>query len=244
MKQLLSLILFSLFIVSCSKQPDAEKIVQHSIKVHGGELIDRSIISFDFRGVNYMVHRDRGMFTYERVINDSTGRIHDFLNNDFFVRELDGQHYRLSSADSIKYSNSINSVVYFALLPYFLKDPAVLKKYMGTDEIDGKTYHKIRIGFNADGGGKDFEDEYVYWIDTETGHMDFLAYKFYTDNGGTRFRQAINRREINGITFQDYINFAHPDKEIDISEYPLLWKRGEAEEISRVILNDVRVRFP
>ena len=61
------------------------------------------------------------------------------------------------------------------------------------------------------GGGEDFQDEYRYWIDPESGHIDYLAYNYHTDGGGTRFRKAKNRRKKEGFVFQDYINFK-PEK--------------------------------
>ena len=53
-------------------------------------------------------------------------KINDILNNSGFKRLIDGDEVELSAKDSAAYANSVNSVHYFALLPYNLKDDAVL----------------------------------------------------------------------------------------------------------------------
>lgn len=37
--------------------------------------------------------------------------------------------------------------------------------------------------------------------------MDFLAYEYNVNGGGVLFREAFNSRMIEGMRFQDYINY-------------------------------------
>ncbi len=87
------------------------------------------------------------------------------------------------------YSNSVNSVAYFALLPFRLNDAAVNKRYIGTSEIKGEPYFEIEVTFQQKGGGKDHDDVFIYWIHQQHFTMDYLAYSFIVDGGGTRFRK-------------------------------------------------------
>ena len=62
---------------------------------------------------------------------------------------------------SDSYSASVNSVHYFAVLPYGLDGKAVNKTYVNKVDIKGKSYHKIKVTFNEEGGGEDFEDVFM-----------------------------------------------------------------------------------
>jgi hypothetical protein len=227
---------------ACQEKLDAQAIVSRSIEAHGGKHYENSAIEFSFRDREYRVHRDGGVFNYERIFTDSLGRFHDFLNNDFFVREMDGQHFRLSEKDSLAHSNSLNSVIYFALLPYFLNDPAVYKTMLDDVEIDGENYYKIKVSFSPEGGGVDFEDEYVYWFNKDGFTLDYLAYSFHVNGGGSRFRKAINRREVNGITFQDYINYTADTTLEDIAKFDELLMAKSLKEVSIIDIKNIVVR--
>jgi hypothetical protein len=48
--------------------------------------------------------------------------------------------------------------------------------------------------FGQDGGGKDFDDEFHYWINKQTHKIDYLAYNYQNDDGGVRFRICFNTR--------------------------------------------------
>ena len=65
--------------------------------------------------------------------------MYDVLTNDSFTRTADGQPIKLSEEDRQRYGNSLNSVVYFVLLPYPLNDPAVNKEYVGETTLAGET---------------------------------------------------------------------------------------------------------
>ena len=190
------------------EKDQAQMLIDQAIKVHGSELVAKSTIDFDFRGRHYRSIRDGGTFQYERIFQDTLGdQYRDVLTNEKLYREKNGQLVELTSKDSSAYANSVNSVLYFALLPYFLNDPAVRKAYEGENQVKGEPYHKIRITFGQEGGGKDFEDQFMYWIHQEKHTIDYLAYNYQTDGGGARFREAINVRNVGGIRFADYINY-------------------------------------
>ena len=162
----------------------AQMIVERAIAIHGGDIIKNSLIEFDFRQFHFKATRRGASFTYERIFQDSTGRhIRDILTNANFQREINGSAVPLSPKDSAAYSNSVNSVIYFALLPYFLNDRAVRKTYLGISTIKGQPYYKISVTFGSEGGGKDFQDEYAYWFHRDQGTMDYLAYNYQVDGG-------------------------------------------------------------
>lgn len=224
-----------------ARQDEAQGIIDQAIDVHGGDQLENTHISFDFRKRHFEVDIHQGEYQYESFFEDSLGSVHDVLNNQRFTREVNGEKIDLSAEDSIAYKNSLNSVVYFALLPYFLNDPAVNKKLLGETMIKGEPYDEIQVTFDQEGGGTDHEDVYIYWIHQEDKTMDYLAYSFHVNEGGTRFREAYNVRKIEGIRFADYINYESTVEAFALEDYETLFEEGKVEELSRIDLENVEV---
>jgi hypothetical protein len=234
------LLTFVLF--ACQSEPDAQQIIDRAIARHGGERLEQSSLSFDFRKKHYDVSMENGIFRYESLLQDDTiGTVHDVLTNEGFVRNINEQEISLSEEDNTRFMNSLNSVVYFALLPYFLNDPAANKRLLGTTTIKDQPYYEIKVTFDAQGGGTDYDDEFIYWIHQEDYTMDYLAYTFHVNGGGNRFREAYNVREMDGIRLADYINYKSTVEDFALEDYEQLFEEGKVEELSRIELENVEV---
>ncbi|MFA0964660.1 DUF6503 family protein [Roseivirga sp. BDSF3-8] len=219
----------------------ASEIVSRAIASHGGERYESSMISFTFRKRNYTARREGGIYTYTREFSDSTGNVLDKLDNQGFKRMVNGQEVSIGEEMADRYSQSVNSVWYFALLPYPLGDPAVNLAYKGKTKVEGKIYDRIQVSFDEQGGGEDYEDLFLYWFDSEDSSLDYMAYSYKTEGGGVRFRKAFNRRTIDGITFIDYHNFKPKKKSTPLIQLDSLYKAGELEKVSEIILEEVKV---
>lgn len=230
-----------LILGACSPGNDPDKIIDKVIENHGGDRYENFRASFDFRARHYVMEHRFGRFTYERHFSDSTGQVKDVLNNDGFKRFLNEKDITDTVKKAAAYARSVNSVAYFALLPYRLNDPAVRKTYIGKGEIKGEPYHKILVTFEKQGGGEDFTDEFVYWIHTRHYTMDYFAYVYFTDGGGKRFRVPLNVRTIGGIRFSDYENYREVDQEISIKDYDQQYQLGKLELLSKIILENLEV---
>ena len=193
-----------------SAQNKAADIIRQAVAAHGGEHADRVKIGFDFREYHYTIILNGGMFQYERERPDSVGYIRDVLNNDGFYREIDGARVDLPEETAADYSFSLNAVSYFMLLPFKLTDDAVQLQYLSEETVKGEPYHKIEVTFRQEGGGRDYQDRFVYWFHRDRHTMDYFAYDYETGDSGTRFREAYNARTVGGIRFQDYLNFTSP----------------------------------
>ena len=236
MKILLTLLFLGLFSALWSQEDNAQRIIDRAIESHGGSNYDEVNFSFQFRKYGYVHFRKYSTYRYER--HHADGLTKDILDNDGFSRQVNDKKVKLSAKDSNNFSNSVNSVIYFAFLPYFLNDAAVMKKTIGTEEIRGKQYFKIQVTFMQEGGGDDFDDIYVYWINQEDYKVDYLAYSFHVNGGGVRFREAYNRRIIDGITFQDYVNYKH-NKNTPVQELGKIFDNGGLTELSRIELKNI-----
>jgi hypothetical protein len=223
-------------------QPDPQNIIDNAIETAGGGKYLHSVIEFDFRDRHYVAKREEGKFSYERIFKDSINTTHDFVTNDGFKREINNTITEVAEEMKVRYTSSINSVIYFALLPYALNDAAVIKEFLGETTIDEKAYHKVKITFQQDGGGEDFEDVFIYWIDKKEFTIEYMAYSYEESDGvGLRFRKAYNPRKVNGILFQDYINYK-PKGEVPITELEELYLNGELEELSKIELTNIQVK--
>lgn len=236
-------IISATMLFSCSEKPDPQVIIDRAIIAHGGQLFETKNVEFDFRNKHYSVQRSNGSYTYTREYqDDSLGFIKDVLvNSSKFSRYINDTIINITHEWKKRYTGSVNSVLYFIQLPYGLNDDAVVKKYLGEKYFGEIAYDKIKITFKQAGGGEDFEDVFIYWINKSSNTVDYLAYSYKTDGGGTRFRQAINRRNINGIVFQDYINFKADSKDAPIESHDDYFIKGTLKELSRIESENVKV---
>ncbi|MBD1396934.1 hypothetical protein H9Q13_07140 [Pontibacter sp. JH31] len=242
---LLYLTIFLLLTTSCQqeKQPDAQKIVDEAIAAHGGERYEKSAVSFTLRDRQYRALRDGGVFVYSRTFTDSTGQeVRDEFRNSGFSRTVNGTEVELPEEKQKAYTASVNSVIYFALLPYALNDDAVRKEYLGETAIKGEPYHKVKVTFAQEGGGEGYQDVYIYWFHKQNHTMDYLAYSFQENDGGTRFREAINPRTVGGILFQDYVNYTLKEQDLPLEGYDRAFEAGKLEKVSDIKLESLEVR--
>ncbi|MEZ4700124.1 MAG: DUF6503 family protein [Rhodothermales bacterium] len=237
---LLALLLFA----ACTDPRDPQAIIDRAIATHGGPVIDHSVIDFDQRGRHYRATRDGGAFTYERIFTDSTGAVRDVLSNDGFYREIDGQRVDLPEERALAFESSVNSVLYFALLPYNLNDAAVQKRYLSEAVVEGEPYHKVEVTFHQEGGGKDYQDRFVYWVHRDRSTIDYIAYDFLTDGGGSRFRKAMNPRVVEGVRFADYLNYIADDLQqpgLLIESYDEKLEAGTLRLLSEINIENIQV---
>ncbi len=240
---LLSGVIFSASLFGCVS-PDPQAIIDEAIAVHGGDLYRTATVDFDFRDRHFRAERDRWRFTFTRTMTDSLGLVKDVLTHKELYRSREGKRVLITREKALGIETGINGPIYFALLPYGLNGPAVHKKYLGNVTFRGEPYHKIEVTFEQQGGGRDWEDRFIYWIHQDQHTMDYLAYRFHVNDGGTRFREAYNVRTINGIRFADYHNFTHPNPSIDIATFDQLFEAGTLEKISDIDLKNITVEFP
>jgi hypothetical protein len=240
---LTAIILLIILQISCETKSEAQKIVDQSIAAHGGQLFEKAKISFEFRNRSYQVFKSPNRFEYVREFTDSTGMVKDILNNEGFQRTINGERVQLNEERTGAFSRSVNSVAYFAFLPYGLNDPAVFKTYLGEDEIDGKTYHLVKVTFSEDGGGEDFDDIFLYWFDKETFLIEYLAYSYHTDGGGVRFRKAVRQHEVEGLILLDYENYMPEEKNTPVEEMGNLYKEGKLKLLSEILLENIKVEL-
>lgn len=238
------LIAFALMFFSCAKEtPTAQEIIDKTISAAGGEKYSNFELEFDFRDKHYKAIRDGGTFQYERHFKDSVNQIRDVLTNNGFQRFINNELANIPDSMAVKYTSSVNSVHYFALLPSQLNDAAVNKTYLGKVTIKDKVYHKVKVTFDQEGGGEDYEDVFVYWITADTFKADFIAYSYIESDGvGLRFREAYNERMVNGLRFVDYNNYKPEDSIQDVTALDKLFESNALKLLSKIETENITVK--
>lgn len=238
------LILLLPVIWSCAdkkSEMNAQQLVDKAIAVAGGELYDTSDISFTFRDKRYEVLHSSRKRNLKRISYTDTSEVVDIKVGNKFQRFInDTLIYDLPDSLATIYGNSINSVHYFAYLPYGLNDRAVNKDLLGETTLKGRDYYKLKVTFSEEGGGDDFDDIYIYWINKTTWKPDYLAYEFHVNGGGMRFREAFNERYVNGIRFVDYKNY-RPTHKTTVLKLDALYNANELELLSEIKLENIVV---
>lgn len=233
-----------LFLANSCATPTAEEVLQKAIEAHGGAKVYNSNVSFDFRDKHYEATYRGGNYSLSREFSDSLqNKVKDVVTNKGFERTINDSTVALTDEWKIKYSNSVNSVIYFFRLPFNLKDPAAKLSYLGKGQLEGNEYFKLKVAFAEEGGGEDFTDQFVYWFNTETYTLDYLAYEYATNGGGKRFRKAFNQQKVNGWLVSDYHNYKPNDLSVDIESYDTYFEKGGLEKLSEVVNRNVMVEY-
>ncbi len=252
MKYLIILFSSILLFLSCVENKDAKTkkqdlnaqlIVDKAIDISCQGNCDQATIKFTFRDRIYKSKRYNGDFLLERFKNDSLDVIHDVLSNSGLKRYKNDSLIVVPDSIAINIGDGVNSVHYFAQLPYGLNSSAVHKKLLGEDIIKEQTYYEIEVTFSEEGGGTDYDDRFVYWIHKENFSLDYLAYKYATNGGGIRFREAYNIRTVEGIRFVDYNNFKPLSLEIKLEDLDKLFEKGELNLLSKIETENVEVEI-
>ena len=217
----------------------ADKILASAFQAHGGEKYKTAHYAFVFRDKKYTFQNKNAKYTYTVSYEKDGKKNVNQLDNDGLIRTIDGEKVTgLSEKAYNGYVGAINSVIYFVTLPYKLYDPAVNKSYQGETTIKGKKYEILKITFNEEGGGPDHDDEYYYWINQKTNRIDYLAYNYLVNNGGVRFRSAYNPRVVDGILFQDYVNYK-AEVGTPLADLPALFEQKALKQLSLIETEEV-----
>lgn len=238
-KKHLLFITLSLLLSACSLSPNADKIIKKSIAFYGMNKLDGKTISFDFREKHFEVKLNDDDFFYESTYKDSLGIIKDQLSSHGFVRELNGLVTPLSKKDSLKYAESLNSVIYFALLPLKLQDDAAKAKFLRTVQVKGKEYNQIEVSFSKEEGGSHHNDVYYFWFDAKDHSMDYFAYSA----GGERFRALNGLINNSGVYLQNYYNLESKNNEKrHLKDYHILFEQDKLSLLSEITLKNLKVK--
>ena len=239
-------IFFLLIIISCKLKETpltAQQIINETITNSGADKVTNSQIEFKFRNKEYLALRKlNGTFKlFRKYKKEGIGTIEDIVSNNGHRRLVNAHEFKVEDSMSTKYANSVNSVHYFSVLPFGLNDKAVNKKLLPSVKIKDQEYYKIEITFNKEGGGEDFDDVFIYWIDKDSFLIDYLAYSFHVNGGGIRFRELKEQCVKEGIRFVDYNNYKALDDKIKLNDLDEAYENNQLKKVSEIVLENITV---
>ena len=242
MRYLAVLLLFCLIACKPTEQKlTAQEIIDKTIVFSGADKVANSEIIFKFRENSYSALRKNGDFQLSRSYRKDTLLIEDVVKNNGYERLMNSLLVKVADSMVSRYSNSINSVHYFSVLPFGLNDAAVHKKLLKSAILKGKEYYKIKITFSEEGGGDDFDDVFIYWIGKKDFLVDYLAYSYHTNGGGKRFRVLKEQCIKNGIRFVDYHNYKPLNNVISLIDIDREFESNNLIKVSEIVLKDIEV---
>lgn len=230
-------------------EADAVRLVRAAQAAHGTDRLDGRTVHFTFRGTPFTVRRDGGQFRYTRTVTDDAGReVVQTVSNDGVTQTVGGVATPFASdTEQRAAETAVNSVVYFALLPASLTDPAVRVRTLGRDTLGGQPLDAVEVTFAPDGGGRDWDDRYVYWLHPTRRTVDALAYTYAETSGDTaraatghRLRIVTGVQTVGGVRFQDYVNLS-ADSLASLEDYPDALAAGRTFVVSEVKTEAVRL---
>lgn len=232
-------------------EPSAELEVEHlpivdkAIEFHGGETFRSSETELDMCSKSGCFHirarRDGGKFELE--VAGRAGQSHRRVkwSNDELEVWQDHQSIDIELSKRQSYVDWVSARTYFPFLPFGLNDPGVYKSDLGLERWAGQDLHKLKITFEP-GSSTDASDEYMYWLDPQTGRVEQFAYSFEGNPGGLRFRRAENHRRVGGLLFFDQENLGAAGNELRVDQITPEFVEKRMRPISKVELENIEVR--
>lgn len=215
-------------------------IVDRAIEFHGGDVFTASTTDLDMCSRSGCFHvtaaMNGGLFDFT-VTEEAKGR-RVRLTNDSLERWQDGEPVAVAPEEEARWRSFVFQRVYFAFLPFRLNDPGVLKEDLGVVDWNGRPLHRVEITFAA-GSSAGADSHYMYWLDPETGRLEYFAYD-YAD--GLRFQKATNYRRVGGLLFFDRENAGLNAEGLSVGAIDPTYVSDELRQISTIELRNISVR--
>ena len=241
-----------LWMTSGASSASAEKverleIVDRAIAHHGGRVFTDSEMRFELcskSGCSAIRTRvEGGLFDHEVSGSVSAGERWVRITNDTVEWRENGESQPVDAEREQGLRDWVMARIYFALLPFRLNDPGVYKEDLGLEEWGGQRLHKVKVTFTP-GSSTHAQDEYLYWFDPESGHLELFAYSYATSGGGLRFRRTFDHRTIGGVRFFDQENHGVEGADLSVDLVTPEYVESAMRHVSTIRLDKIQVARP
>lgn len=190
---------------------------------------DVSLERYIFKGeqswANYSEHK-------VNVFTELDGEITQSYVNGMSKSVMNGKEIQdLKGKPSTEFMRKTN--FYWLFMMFKLNDPGVQNRYLGSEKVDGKDYHKIEITF--DDKSKPQHDSYIIYVNKETKLVDQFYFSV-VDLGHIMpdILMQVAYETIDGITLPTKRNIYFPAKD---GSYDLS-KPGTVQTVSNLKFNN------
>lgn len=234
------------FVLALAAEPvERLAIIDQAIAFHGGDLYRSSETELDVCSRSGCFHV-RALVDGDRYEYEVTGKVRDrerrvLWTSESLARREDGEPVPIAPEDAQGLKDWVMARVYFPFLPYRLNDPSVFKEDLGLESWDGRELHKVKVTFTP-GSSTDAADEYLYWLDPESGRVEQFAYSYGGNPGGLRFRRAVDHRRVGGLLFFDQENLGTEGSGLSVDLITARYVADEMKLVSKVLFKNIEVR--
>jgi len=202
MKHLFIALSISALIFACSK---SDTIIEEAIRVSGYKDHGTFKAEFDIEDTHYIVTQSKESFSYERIFKDSILTIHDILNNKGFMRMADTLTEILPESEARLLSSSLDSTVFFALIPKCLVDAAFIKNYLGQDSFQSQLFDLFEIKSSVESA----KQSSIYcrlWIDADH-RIRFIQNFTCNSDPSNNLTEISAYQNVMGIQIPEFITY-------------------------------------
>ena len=220
-------------------------LIDRAIEHHGGELYRSSVTELEICSksgcsqVRAEVDGDRFDYHVTGQTRGGERSVH-WTNQSLEVRQA-GEVVAVAPGQAQAFKDWAMARIYFCFLPHRLDDPSVFKQELGTEDWGGRLLQKVKITFTP-GSSTDASDEYMYWLDPETGQVEQFAYSYEGNPGGLRFRRALDHRRIGGLLFFDQENLGVEGEGLRVDHIDPDFVSTRMRVVSEIELKKIEVR--
>ncbi len=219
MKRILTLIVFSIFLISC--KTDAEKFVLVLEDNHNKEqFLEKDIVQFNLE------LEFGGKVRFDGTITSSTNSRYCKLEHSdgtvVYYRD-DSLFYPPEAENIAKLRFDSYTWPYFFLFPYKLSDEGTLFSALKNRELNGLNYESVKLEFE-NGVGDSPEDWYIIYEDPDS---DKIQYAAYIVTASMTVEEA--EKDPHAIEYLDYQTIDY----VPIAHEWIFWEWREDEGLTR-----------
>jgi len=213
--------------------PDTKRLLNLSVEKAGGDLFYKAEITFRHQGIAYKSRRVDTGYSLQRFLPD-TLRTVDILSNNGMVRLQKSEQVPLDSVQKKNYGAAVEKVYFWLTAPFGFLNTSDSLDYLGEVVLAEKQYHKISHQ-------RQKGDVLVYWINTETFAMEYLAHRLDTDRRQLRFLEVIQPNTIEGIRFKNYRAYRPKDPKTALADLDQAFEAAAMHRLSDVVFQNIAV---
>lgn len=224
MKQLTIGVILVLLAYGCNQkvtndlaQLDGKELLENAVKAHGEQLYTGATVRFMMNENDFDLKRDGYNYRYEMSRQTDTATHTAVTYNGGFEFLIDGELVSQGSRMEVIIRNRLSAVAYDFYLPFELLANDAIHRYLGTEIVRGKEYHKVEVTFKQIDIEVPDNRIIMFWIDVKTNEIDFIAKQDGGRETRKQFMAAANKRRQNGLLISDFETYRTKNLNKDVA---------------------------
>lgn len=233
--------------VSCKKSSPNSKdldqtssqLFQKTLNTHGLTKFETSLLKFNFGTTEYTITElnNRALYTMTRYLDHNVYKA--IYDGGYLTYSINNELQEDSDFPYQIVQRSLYGFAYCYSIPFSLQTNDVILERKTDVEIRNQDYYTLDVTFTKIPDTP--EDQIILYINKETNIIDYTAIKHLLTDFKPQFRRMINPRYIDGILFQDYIQFSSDNDDLKIDQYYSKYNSAELKDLRKVEITNIEV---